>query len=296
MKRFISVLMILMLLLCSVSALAESWTCPNCGNDSQGNFCMNCGSPKPEESTTWICPNCGQENEGNFCFNCGAQKPGAKTAEITRGAGDLIRLDLDIGFEENSVSSRYDAKLLIDDEYVETLIHGKPYKGSLELPSGSHTIEFQKDSNSSVNGTKIFLLEEPTLFACVIHAKFDQVEITGVRTTTINADDPLPGEGPVYVNGDLNLKVRIEFERNITFSKYDVDMYMDGIYVATLPHGNDFEGALGVSKGEHVLTFYKAGGKTVSGTSKFTVSRDSEYSCKIEATSSKVKVSKEKIK
>ncbi len=55
---------------------AAAWICPDCGQENTGNFCSNCGSPKPEENGAWTCPECGQEgNEGNFCSNCGAAKP-----------------------------------------------------------------------------------------------------------------------------------------------------------------------------------------------------------------------------
>ena len=53
---------------------ADTWKCPKCGAESTGNFCSNCGEPKPV-SAKWICPSCGTSNEGKFCSNCGKQKP-----------------------------------------------------------------------------------------------------------------------------------------------------------------------------------------------------------------------------
>jgi membrane protease subunit (stomatin/prohibitin family) len=53
---------------------AGTWICPKCGTASSGNFCANCGTPKPQPAK-WICPSCGNENEGNFCANCGTRKP-----------------------------------------------------------------------------------------------------------------------------------------------------------------------------------------------------------------------------
>ena len=295
MKRFISVLAAAILLLSAVSALAETWTCPACGAEVSGNFCSNCGTPRPEEDAAWYCPACGTRNEGNFCSGCGAKKETAR--EVIRSEENLIRLDLDIGFEKNAYSSTYDVKMFIDDEYVATLNHGDPYQGTVEVAPGTHTAVFQKDGNNRVDGSVLFDVNEPTRFSCVIHAKWDEITITGDRTTVISADDPLPGETSViYVNGTLNLSVSVEFERNIAFSKYDVDMYLDDVYVATLPHGNDFEGTLGVSPGEHVLKFCKARAKAISGTSKFTVSADAVYSCRIEATAARVKVTKERIR
>ena len=46
---------------------ASEWTC-GCGAVNTGNFCSNCGKPRP--SAEWIC-SCGTVNTGNFCSNCG---------------------------------------------------------------------------------------------------------------------------------------------------------------------------------------------------------------------------------
>ena len=52
----------------------SSWTC-SCGTVSSGNFCSNCGKPKPipKKSNDWIC-SCGAVSNGNFCSNCGKPK------------------------------------------------------------------------------------------------------------------------------------------------------------------------------------------------------------------------------
>lgn len=49
---------------------AAGWTC-SCGTINSGNFCSNCGSPKP--SADWIC-SCGTKNSGKFCSNCGSPR------------------------------------------------------------------------------------------------------------------------------------------------------------------------------------------------------------------------------
>lgn len=51
-------------------AAPSAWTC-ECGSTNNGNFCSNCGKPKP--SASWTC-SCGAVNEGNFCSNCGKPK------------------------------------------------------------------------------------------------------------------------------------------------------------------------------------------------------------------------------
>ncbi|MDD7642998.1 MAG: SPFH domain-containing protein [bacterium] len=49
---------------------AAGWTC-SCGTVNSGNFCSNCGSPRP--SADWIC-SCGTKNSGKFCSNCGSPR------------------------------------------------------------------------------------------------------------------------------------------------------------------------------------------------------------------------------
>lgn len=58
---------------------AGGWRC-NCGAVNTGNFCTQCGSPKPAPApeaapASWFCGNCGAKNEGKFCTQCGNPKP-----------------------------------------------------------------------------------------------------------------------------------------------------------------------------------------------------------------------------
>ena len=50
MKRIISMLLALALLLCGLTAFAEDWICGSCGQENNGNFCINCGAPKSEQA------------------------------------------------------------------------------------------------------------------------------------------------------------------------------------------------------------------------------------------------------
>lgn len=50
-----------------------SWTC-ECGATVTGNFCPECGKPKPQPKMGWTCK-CGATNKGKFCSECGAPKP-----------------------------------------------------------------------------------------------------------------------------------------------------------------------------------------------------------------------------
>ena len=52
---------------------AGVWKCTSCGTENTGNFCTNCGTPKPV-AVNKFCPNCGFDLSGSnakFCPNCG---------------------------------------------------------------------------------------------------------------------------------------------------------------------------------------------------------------------------------
>jgi len=60
----------------------NTWNC-SCGKiGNTGNFCTDCGKPKPATSS-WTCT-CGNQNTGKFCTNCGKQRPEAMQAKCNR--------------------------------------------------------------------------------------------------------------------------------------------------------------------------------------------------------------------
>ncbi len=54
-----------------MTAPGAAWTC-SCGAPNSGNFCTNCGKPRPATGA-WTC-SCGTTNSGNFCTNCGSPR------------------------------------------------------------------------------------------------------------------------------------------------------------------------------------------------------------------------------
>ena len=118
-----------------------------------------------------------------------------------------------------------------------------------------------------------------------------QGEITAENLKAISADREPTGEAdPVPMGGDLLLKVHVEFKKNAFFSTYGVELYLDDVYVASLPHGKDYDGVLLVSAGPHVFRFCQAGDRSVQGTAGIRLEGDAFFSCVIQAQHDEVEV------
>ena len=88
MKRILAILLAAAVLALGVGAMAEAgWTCENGHEGNTGNFCSECGSPRPVVSDTWTCVNGHEGNTGNFCSECGAPRPAASDVEWTCANG-----------------------------------------------------------------------------------------------------------------------------------------------------------------------------------------------------------------
>ena len=77
MKRFLSLMMTLVVLMSCFTfpaSAASSWKCASCGQSNEGKFCTECGSAKPEGKT---CKGCGYktdpEDNFRFCPSCGLE-------------------------------------------------------------------------------------------------------------------------------------------------------------------------------------------------------------------------------
>lgn len=87
-----------------------------------------------------------------------------------------------------------------------------------------------------------------------------------------------------------NVKIHVDFVPNLIFSKYDVNLLLNGIEEGTLTHGEDQDFEFSIDPGEYTLTFESDESSSVKGEVTLTVDCDIEASYKIACSSDKVSV------
>ena len=95
-------------------------------------------------------------------------------------------------------------------------------------------------------------------------------------------------EDPILIDGELLLKIRFDFRDEDDLVQYDVDVYLDGIFIATVPHGTLFKGTVMVSEGEHIIVFCKSGEDEVQDEYTFEMEGPMILSCEIKPVDNKV--------
>ena len=87
------------------------------------------------------------------------------------------------------------------------------------------------------------------------------------------------------------INMDVDFEVNLIFSTYDVDVYLDTNKIGTYDHGKDFKVSFDAEDGNHTIWFYKHNDQSKSGSIKFEVNSDTSIKCHIACHSSEVTVS-----
>lgn len=93
-----------------------------------------------------------------------------------------------------------------------------------------------------------------------------------------------------HVYEKYNVLIHVDFIANWIFSRYDVELLLDGDVQGTMEHGVDKDFSLAVSPGEHTLTFQNSESTSVKGEIIINVDCDMEISYRISCSSSEVSV------
>lgn len=93
-----------------------------------------------------------------------------------------------------------------------------------------------------------------------------------------------------HVFSKCSVTIHVDFIPNLIFSKYNVDLLVNGVDKGTLEHGEDKDFNFSLEPGEYTLTFESADSSSVKGEVSLTVDCDVDASYKISCYSDKVSV------
>lgn len=86
------------------------------------------------------------------------------------------------------------------------------------------------------------------------------------------------------------VEVSVKCDENLFFSKYDVDVYLDGEKITNIKHGENYVDIIEMTEGKHSLVFTKQNSSSVEGKVDFLIREDTKLSYVIYCKSDKIKV------
>lgn len=85
--------------------------------------------------------------------------------------------NIEVTCRDNLILSRYDVRILVDNEEIGILEHGETNNFIVDLENGSHNIRFENEEDSSVDGSSDFSVDGTTNLKFYIHCHGDQIDV-----------------------------------------------------------------------------------------------------------------------
>ena len=150
--------------------------------------------------------------------NIKSETSSEKTIEASTTELSTCQLFIEVDFVENWIFSRYNVELYLDDQYIETLPHGKYYTKLLDVSTGTHVLMFKEESGSNHCSTE-FEVSADSTFTCKIETTSDKINLSNKQVTEsiIGATIKMPNTvGMLYSEALQSLKktgfVNIEYK------------------------------------------------------------------------------------
>ena len=210
------------------------------------------------------------------------------TGSMRDGSIEMIAIDGNAAF---SAEDSFDPKACVAIKYHIIKKLSSPLSAQeIENSDVESIISGYKNAGfTNVKSEEVYDLDPDTLQGDHIN----EVKISGnkVENTTdlyaFDADVKVVCHYP-YQKFDLNIVV--DFDRNLLFSKYGVDVLLDGQTLSSLNHGEDWNTHLRLKRGIYELRFCKSGDDTVSGITTVELSGNTDATYWIHCNSKKIDV------
>ena len=169
----------------------------------------------------------------------------------------------------------------------------------LALPIGSDSISgvdyteladvFTKAGFENIQTNEIYDLDPDT------QEKDHIVDVIVNNNDIFNKDDKVPYDAEIIINCHLfyekyTLTLNIDFIPNIIFDRYDVNLTVGDNKVATIEHGEDWQGEISLKSNKYKLSFTNVEDSSVKGTAEIDLDCDIEAEYKIYCHSEEIDV------
>lgn len=193
--------------------------------------------------------------------------------------------------EKNRAFSRYDIDVLVDGEMIGNVEHGGEGFYALGLTEGLHELTLVKEGLREPDGKVSFVVEgEGDKFSYRVSCTKDQIEIDSIDEVSEEQQGLGTGEGPSAIPKHP-VQIDVSCKKNRTFSRYDVDVLVDGEMIGNVEHGGQVTLEVSLAEGQHELVFVKEGDSEPKGRATFVVQgEEDEFSYRIGCTKDEINV------
>lgn len=208
------------------------------------------------------------------------------SGSIPDGSVSEVSIDGTTGFSAKESFSK-DAEVVITYHIIKKLSVPVTYDQISDMNQEQLAAAFTEAGFTNVQTEELYDLDPD-------ETAVEQQNEVKVNDTALTFDaDSIPFDADVavichfpYKKYDVHIKV--DFTGNLLFSKYDVDLSIDGEIKDTLKHGKDWEEVLRLKEGEHTVTFTNTEDSTVNGKVLLEVNGTTEVEYKIACSGNEV--------
>ena len=118
---------------------------------------------------------------------CGGSTSG-DNAEIETIEPVKYKVQIDVSCEKNLLLNKYDVAVFVDSEEIGILDHGTHKMFETELEEGTYVVSFEKEDDSSVDGSVDVEVSGDALFKYRISCKGSQIEIEVIEVVDLSDD------------------------------------------------------------------------------------------------------------
>ncbi len=160
--------------------------------------------------------------------------------------------------EEFSIGEIKESDSIADSAITVSDMSGIALDEAMSKLADMHFVNVQYEANdsSSILDTADWIVESQSVSAGEVVDKTEKIVLSCRK---------------VY----FQFYIDLEFDQNLILATYDVDAYLDGEMISTIPHGKSFTHMTKLKEGDHKIVFYKNTNHEVSAEKNISIASDS---------------------